>query len=753
MNKNSSSNMAINSDIHLHLLRHFLGCRLSIAVLLFTIISIVNIMNNDFFSTSAIPVQAAGNLTGQSAKDIVDNMGFGWNLGNTFDATGGNRANIYSQETSWGNPKVTPELIQAVYKRGFKTIRIPVTWNNHIIKDGSYTINPEFLARIKQVVDYAYDLDMYIILNLHHEAWLNIKTLDKDYAKVGEELEAVWAQIADYFADYDQHLIFEGMNEPRMAGSDLEWSGNQEAYKAVNYLNQIFAYTVRNTKKGHNDERCLMIPGYAASSNLDILKTITIPTFEGEAVKNIIISVHCYNPYNFCLSDEMFEFDPTNKNHTSSIDSLFKNLEELFLFNDIPVVIGETSATEKNNTEQRENWAGYMGKKSYEYGIPIVLWDNGANGHSGGECHAWILRSKCEWNYPTVVDKLFEAAASTDWGSLTEIDKIAKDIVDRENYSFIGGNAIWRDENGHTVAGLQYSHAQPISIPMVRSYVTSSSEIAVCYTGGDDKPLLYFATESDGIATGGIEPYEIKHGADNNIAYYKYRTINDTLKNAGISNPSQLSELIIASEGPDISILEVAILSLNSNASYFAGGQSFNTENGVSLLPGLKVLGWYTTMDYREGTEYSGEAFKDMTLYGKVFWEKDRVAMAKYEAKYGVEDPDTVPEVDAGDAGNTNTDDKNDTSTDNNDTSSDASKTSDSENNSSDKNSNYSEDNSSNDTSSSSDGNTTNDSGSSDTSKASDSGVPVILILVIILAFVAVLSGAVALIVLKKKSK
>lgn len=719
----------------------------TIALLLIIMFTTANILNIFEFTMPTTPVKAAGQLTGCTAKTIVDDMGLGWNLGNTFDATGGNRANIYSQETSWGNPKVTPELIKAVHDRGFKTIRIPVTWNNHIIKDGSYTINPEFLARIKEVVDYAYDLDMYIILNLHHEAWLNIKTLDKDYAKVGEELEAVWAQIADYFADYDQHLIFEGMNEPRMAGSDVEWSGNQEAYKAVNYLNQIFAFTVRNTKKGHNDERCLMIPGYAASSNLDILKTISIPTFEGEAVKNIIISVHCYNPYNFCLSDEMYEFDPTNKNHTSSIDTLFKNLEELFLFNDIPVVIGETSATEKNNTEQRENWAGYMGKKSFEYGIPIVLWDNGHNGHSGGECHAWILRSKCEWNYTTVVNKLFEAAESTEWGSLTTTDKIAKDVIDSENYSFIGGNVIWRDENGHTVAGIAYSHAEPISIPMVRSYITSSSEIAICYTGGDQKPLLYFETESDGLVTNGVEPYEITHGAGNNIAHYKYRTINDSLKSAGITNPSQLSKIVIVSEGPDLSILEVDVLSLNSTASYFAGGQSFNTEKGVTLLPGLKVLGWYTTKDYREGTEFTGEAFKDMTLYGKVFWEEDRVALAKYEEKYGAEDPDTIIDVDTGDTVNTDTEDKNgnNTNTDNNN----------SDNNSD--NNNNSADNSSIDTGSntSDNGNEVNtDSASANDSSTADndnSSFPVIPVIIIVLAIAAIAAGVAAFTITKKK--
>jgi hypothetical protein len=311
----------------------------------------------------------------------------------------------------------------------------------------------------------------------------------------------------------------------------------------------------------------------------------------------------------------------------------------------------------------------------------------------------------------------------------------------------IGGNVIWRDENGHTVAGLEYSHAEPISIPMVRSYITSSSEIAICYTGGDQKPLLYFETESDGLVTQGIEPYEITHGADNNIAHYKYRTINESLKSAGITNPSQLSKIVIVSEGPDLSILEVDVLSLNSTASYFAGGQSFNTEKGVTLLPGLKVLGWYTTKDYRDGTEFTGEAFKDMTLYGKVFWEEDKVALAKYEEKYGAEDPDTIIDVDTGDTVNTDTEDKNgnNTNTDNNN----------SDNNSD--NNNNSADNSSIDTGSntSDNGNEVNtDSASANDSSTADndnSSFPVIPVIIIILAIAAIAAGVAAFTITKKK--
>ena len=582
----------------------------------------------------------AKELKGKTAQEITADMGLGWNLGNTFDATGGNKSNVYSQETSWGNPKVTPELIKAVHDRGFKTIRIPVTWGNQLSKDGNYTINPDFLARVKEVVDYAYNLDMYIIINLHHESWLNTSKLATSYKSIGNELEAVWSQIADCFADYDQHLIFEGMNEPRLAGSDLEWTGTQEAYRAVNYLNQVFAFTVRNNGKGYNNERCLMIPGYAASSSRNVLETISIPTFEGEAVKNIIISVHCYSPYSFCLSDELREFDPNNKNHTSTIDTLFQDLEELFLFKDIPVVIGETSATEKNNTDQRENWAEYMGRKSYEYGIPIILWDNGVNGHSGGECHAWILRNKCEWNYPTVVDKLFAASKSIEWGELATADRIAYDSTVK-GMGILKGDIIWEDKNGHVVTRLVLSHAQPISISVIRYYIKSTSELAIAYQG-QGEPRIMVGLEDKGLYSGEIAPDRIEEKEGYKAAFFKYRTINDILTDAGIRNVDG-STMYIFSEGSDITVYETAVLELKPEVTYIAGGQVFSNEKSVTTLYGLKVLGWYYTMDYQEGTEYSGGSGKNMTVYGKLIWEKDEVAMAQYTALHKDDPVESTP--------------------------------------------------------------------------------------------------------------
>lgn len=362
-------------------------------------------------------ISNAEELTGLTASEIVARMGIGWNLGNTFDATGGNQNNLYSQEQSWGNPKVTAELIHKVKAAGFSTIRIPVTWYRQLSKDGTYTINPAFLARVKEVVDMAYAEGLYVIINVHHEEWLNSPRLDTEYEKIGVQLAAIWEQVAAEFADYDQHLIFEGMNEPRMKGTAAEWNGTAEGIAAVNYLNQVFVDTIRTDAKGHNGERALMIPGYAAGCSSAVLNAIKIPQWNGVQAENIIISVHSYTPYDFCLSDAMTNFNRLFTSHTMEIDMIFYSIKGMFLNKGIPVVIGETGATNKDNPAAREQWAYYMGLKAASYGVPICIWDNGHNGNSGGECHAWIDRRGKEISpWPTVLDALFEGANSVEWG-------------------------------------------------------------------------------------------------------------------------------------------------------------------------------------------------------------------------------------------------------------------------------------------------------------------------------------------------
>jgi len=498
----------------------------------------------------------------------------------------------------------------------------------HISSDGNYTIDREFIDRVREVVDYAYELDMYIILNLHHESWVNRKDLDTEYMTVGKELQAVWTQLAEAFADYDQHLIFEAMNEPRMAGTDVEWSGNNNAYDGINYLNQLFAYTIRSSHKGYNDERCLMIPGYAASSSVEVLKSISLPTFEGKTVNNLIISVHAYTPYDFCLSDALVDFDQNDSKYTGGIDSLFQNLEELFLVNDIPVVIGETGATDSNNPEARANWAEYFGKKAYEYGIPILIWDNGAFGHSGGECHAWINRRNCEWVYPEVVDSLFKADEYINWGERALMDILAYKQLLTSN-DITGGTVIWQNEDGLSVPVFEKDKASSVSVPMVRSYITGNKEFAIAYKGDSDVRLVFFAEDADTLSSE-ILPYTVNEKENYKIALFKYRTVNDTLIANSISNPSSVKEMQIFGTESTLDIYEVATVSTNATVTYTVNGREYNSisafQNGIPELPGMKFLGWYTTKDFRKGTEFEGKAGKSITVYAKMALDSDEAA-------------------------------------------------------------------------------------------------------------------------------
>ena len=497
----------------------------------------------------------AEELTGMTALDIVAQMGIGWNLGNTFDATGGDPADIYAQEQSWGNPIVDEALVQRVKEAGFTTIRIPVTWYRHTSTDGTYTINPDFLNRVKEVVDYAYAQDMYVILNMHHEEWINIATLDKDYEQVGVQLAAMWKQIAAVFADYDQHLIFEGMNEPRMVGTNVEWNGNQAGYAAVNYLNQVFVETIRTDAQGHNGERCLMIPGYAASSGKTAMRAITLPTVNGETARNLIISVHCYSPYDFCLSDKQVDFDPTVRAHVTGIDNVFSDVQELFLDKGIPVIIGETSATNtQNNTEARERWAYYMGSKAAAYGVPIIVWDNGNNNVSGGECHVWVRRSinsklrsqKTPIPFPTVVENLMAGAASIEWGTGRDVPEPIK--------SALNGTVLWGSATGLASAKeWDYTYIQVASDP---SWYASGRMFAVIYTGkGEPKIVLDSAEKNQWWIP--VDPDRIDPIGDRKVAWFYYDTIMAECAKYDVTDPAQLSKLSVLAANGSITTYEV----------------------------------------------------------------------------------------------------------------------------------------------------------------------------------------------------
>lgn len=330
--------------------------------------------------------------------DFVKELKLGWNLGNTLDAKGG--IGVMS-ENAWGNPVTKKEMILDIKEAGFHVIRIPVTWDGHLTADGNYTIHDKWLERVKEVVDYAYDEDMYVILNTHHEDWI-FPSYENQEA-VTKQLIAVWTQIANYFKDYDEHLIFEGMNEPRMVGTPNEWNGgNQEGHDVVNALGQAFVETVRLTG-GNNLYRQLMVPGYAASSSTNALKAIKLPKDE-----YLILSVHAYLPYLMALDGgNISTFDRSNSNDTKDIDSLMTNLNDLFISKGIPVVIGEFGSRNKENLEERVELAEYFVKAAKEFDIPCVWWDNNEfNGN--GENFGLYERRERKWIYPEIVEAMIK---------------------------------------------------------------------------------------------------------------------------------------------------------------------------------------------------------------------------------------------------------------------------------------------------------------------------------------------------------
>lgn len=357
-----------------------------------------------------------------SDSDLARSQGFGngWNLGNTLDACSyGDKANKgLSTEKSWGMPETSEQMIKTVAKRGFKTIRIPVSYHNHII-DSSFTIDSAWLLRVKQIVDWSLNAGMKVIINIHHdnlsEAQMSTTygfCLPENNAGLKNQsliyIKKIWKQVASYFKDYDDNLIFEILNEPRAVGTSYEWSGSgskvSNANKIICEYEKAALDEIRSSG-GKNENRFVMLAPYAASPSM--IEGWSLPS--DSVGGKLIVSVHAYTPYNFCMSTaQVTAFGSSQKNE---VDWLFSSLEKNFLSRGIPVIIGEASASDKNNTDQRKNWFSYYCTKGRAKGIPVILWDNMSTISSGGninsgECHGYFNRRDLTWFFPTLIDEM-----------------------------------------------------------------------------------------------------------------------------------------------------------------------------------------------------------------------------------------------------------------------------------------------------------------------------------------------------------
>ena len=366
-----------------------------------------------------------------TSKKVIDEMGFGWNLGNTFDAHQGRKQNEgLEAETCWGVSKTTEEIIEGLYTKGIRTIRIPVTWHNHLI-DNSYTIDPEWMKRVKTVVDWSISKGLYVILNTHHDNaefsedpikyGKGYYTARKDLTESTQFLYNVWKQISAAFNNgYDHHLIFEGLNEPRPVGTDCEWTYKkgdpicEESVSILNEFNRIILKTIRESG-GNNEKRFYMVTPLAAAYGAAVTSDFIIPgdTKYNPTNPKVLLSVHMYLPYNFAMNADM-SFTKFEDAYKSEVVGDFKTLYENFVLKGHHVVIGEMGTTNKNNTEARIEWAKMFIENSRKYQMSACLWDNEYfdNTKSAGEVFGNYHRKELKWENDALIDTYVQYAST-----------------------------------------------------------------------------------------------------------------------------------------------------------------------------------------------------------------------------------------------------------------------------------------------------------------------------------------------------
>lgn len=332
--------------------------------------------------------------------ELVESIKMGYNLGNTLDAnpwdetyTWWNPATktISDWETSWGQPLTTQEIIDAIAAKGFNIIRVPVTWYPHV--DANDNISEEWMARVEQVVNYVLNANCFCILNLQHDngaangrldggAWL-YADMD-DYAAITVRYQKFWQQIATRFRDYDDKLIFESFNE--ILNKQYSWtapaSADNQAYEAINRLQQDFVNVVRATG-GNNRYRNLAVTTYSATGTSDAaLQAFQLP--EDQASNHLYLSIHSYDPYNFCNNSSGKNDDGSEYNYNievfdadcqAVIDGVFARVSTRASEVGIPFIFGEFGAIDEGKSmAERIKYAKYLKQKFTQYETTGLWW-------------------------------------------------------------------------------------------------------------------------------------------------------------------------------------------------------------------------------------------------------------------------------------------------------------------------------------------------------------------------------------------
>jgi len=363
------------------------------------------------------PSQIAGKMRNITSQQLVEDMTFGWNLGNTLDVCQADRdgdgkinehveAGEKVDETLWGNPKATKELFTSLKKNGVNAVRIPVTWRDHMDFNGN--IDREWMDRVQQVVDYAYSQGMYVIINVHHDgggdpkfgAWI-IEESQNDYNTFLKKYKNVWKQIAERFKNYSDYLIFESMNE---VGFDTLYNKNKaDAYNLINKINQDFVDIIRATG-GNNAKRHLLIAGYYT----DIERTCdSLYKMPDDKAGRCILSVHYYTPWDFCTCDIKHTWGTNSE--VWQMETLIGKMKKNFVDKGIPVIIGEYAAS-GSDLSSCIFFIEKLNKLCSDYGIATFIWDSGSQ----------VNRKTYKWRTPQYLEALKRATSGKDYEVVKE---------------------------------------------------------------------------------------------------------------------------------------------------------------------------------------------------------------------------------------------------------------------------------------------------------------------------------------------
>ncbi len=388
---------------------------------MFAILTLLCGFRTQVLASEGVSSRSMRSLT---ADEIVAEMGTGWNLGNTMDGHTG----FTPGETTWQSVITTKALITAVHDMGFNTVRIPVTWGTMIDDENGYAIDEKWMSRVQDIVDYAITQDMYVIINIHHDGaeqtgWLRVASDDVDY--VNEKFAAVWEQIAETFRDYDEHLIFESMNEVK--GDDDTSAGILRDYERINELNQIFVDTVRATG-GNNAERWLSVPGRYTNidSTTNESNGFTLPSDSAEG--RLFVSVHYYD-YSFGLVESTGKTTFSLENAEDLAKDIAKVYEK-FTSQGIPVIMGEYGCINKDNSSERAYHLEVVNYLCSQNGIVPVYWDQGWYDRSESPDYSFALidRETLEIIDKDVTDAIFRGFYADGALELSEIEKIPEII-------------------------------------------------------------------------------------------------------------------------------------------------------------------------------------------------------------------------------------------------------------------------------------------------------------------------------------